>query len=213
MNFEFCCNATAHLSLRPQLFGMPGFLENNRYRSRSRPGWLLSLSLGDDEKALVRWRTVEKHHRAQTEGRDGVLCDDRIRVGEVTQVSGAFPQRSVDWMRQDITQVGQAQALIIIDGVLPPDSIIWKLAGPPAHPYAGMVSQEVFEHLALPDHIAMLIGWRTQQQAALPFEAAISHHDRHTHIYAIRVIRDYGMKDRREAPQYFRPAHDGPAAP
>lgn len=48
--------------LRPVLVAMPGFLENERFRSRTRPGYLLSLSLWADEKALVRWRTVEKHH-------------------------------------------------------------------------------------------------------------------------------------------------------
>ncbi len=31
----------------------------------TRPGWLLSLSTWADEKALVRWRTRERHHLAQ----------------------------------------------------------------------------------------------------------------------------------------------------
>ncbi len=52
-------------SLRPELQAIDGFVENIRYRSLTRPGWLLSLSTWADEKALVRWRTRERHHLAQ----------------------------------------------------------------------------------------------------------------------------------------------------
>lgn len=189
--------------LRPELVNMPGFLENERFRSRSRPGYLLSLSLWDDEKALVRWRSVEKHHQAQSDGRDGVLDDYHIRVGEVTRVAGPFADRPVGWMRQDETRVGQAEALTIIDGTVSPDSALWKLANNAARNTSGVVSQDVFDHLTMPGRIAMLIGWHTQAQANAFAEAAMRHNDVHAHIYAIRVIRDYGLKDRREAPQFY----------
>jgi heme-degrading monooxygenase HmoA len=191
--------------LRPVLNAMPGFLENERFRSRSRPGYLLSLSLWDDEKALIRWRTVEKHHEAQMEGRQGVLDDYHIRVGEVTRVAGTYADRTVGWMRQDETQVGQAEALTIIDGIVPPDSSLWKFADKPVIGQDGVVSTEIFDHLTTPGRIAMLVGWRSQQDANAFAEAAMQHNDAHAQIYAIRVIRDYGLKDRREAPQYYPP--------
>lgn len=189
--------------LRPELIKMPGFLENERFRSRSRPGYLLSLSLWDDEKALVRWRTMEKHHEAQAEGRQGVLDDYHIRVGEVTRVAGPFADRSVGWMRQDQTQIGQAEALTIIDGVVSPDSSIWKLADNVATDHAGVVSRDTFDHLTTPGRVAMLIGWQTQDEANAFAEEAMRQNSAHAQIYAIRVIRDYTLKDRREAPQFY----------
>ena len=41
-------------ALRPELFLVPGLLDNLRYRSRTRPGWLVSLSTWREKPALVR---------------------------------------------------------------------------------------------------------------------------------------------------------------
>ena len=54
--------------LKPELEAIDGFVENIRYRSLTRAGWLLSLSIWRDEKALVRWRTKAVHHGAQEKG-------------------------------------------------------------------------------------------------------------------------------------------------
>ena len=51
--------------LRPELEQIEGFVDNIRYRSLTREGWILSLSGWRDEKALVRWRTRAKHHDVQ----------------------------------------------------------------------------------------------------------------------------------------------------
>ena len=55
--------------LRPALERVDGFVDNLRYLSLTRPGWLLSLSTWRDEKSLVRWRTCPVHHGAQAQGR------------------------------------------------------------------------------------------------------------------------------------------------
>jgi heme-degrading monooxygenase HmoA len=47
--------------LRPELEKIDGFVDNIRYRSLTREGWILSLSGWRDEKALVRWRTQAMH--------------------------------------------------------------------------------------------------------------------------------------------------------
>ena len=44
--------------LRPELEQTDGFIENERFSSLRREGWLLSLSIWRDEKAVIRWRTV-----------------------------------------------------------------------------------------------------------------------------------------------------------
>lgn len=62
---QFDTYLTIAKSLRPELANIDGFIENIRYKSLSRPGWILSLSFWRDEKSLVRWRTTATHHMAQ----------------------------------------------------------------------------------------------------------------------------------------------------
>jgi heme-degrading monooxygenase HmoA len=181
-------------SLRPALAAVPGFLENERFRSRTRDGYLLSLSLWDNEKALVHWRSLERHHAAQQRGRQGVLHDYRIRVGEVTRVAGRFADRDVGWMRKDQTDAGHVTALTLIDGVLDANASLV---------HADAIERDVFEHIHTPERMALLSGWHTQQEADDFAATAIGQSNAGTNIYAIRVIRDYGFRDRREAPQYY----------
>ena len=71
--------------LRPELERIDGFVDNIRYRSLTRPGWILSLSGWRDEKSLVRWRVTASHHRVQAKGRSDVLLDYHLRVGQLTR--------------------------------------------------------------------------------------------------------------------------------
>lgn len=67
--------------LRPELEAVEGFVDNIRYKSLLREGWILSLSGWRDEKSLIRWRTKTKHHEAQQKGRDQILQDYQRRSG------------------------------------------------------------------------------------------------------------------------------------
>ena len=60
--------------LRPELEQIDGFVDNIRYRSLTREGWILSLSGWRDEKAVVRWRTQMRHHETQEKGRTEISC-------------------------------------------------------------------------------------------------------------------------------------------
>ena len=71
-------------SLRPELEQIDGFIDNERFSSLRREGWLLSLSIWRDEKAVIRWRTAARHHEIQQKGRSEVFRDYRLRVGEIT---------------------------------------------------------------------------------------------------------------------------------
>jgi heme-degrading monooxygenase HmoA len=70
--------------LRPELVQVGGFIDNIRYRSLTREGWILSLSGWRDEKAVVRWRTAMRHHMVQEKGRSEILLDYHLRVGQIT---------------------------------------------------------------------------------------------------------------------------------
>ena len=188
--------------LRPELAKVRGFVENERFRSRSRPGVLLSLSLWDDEKALVRWRALETHRSAQHEGRDRVFEDYHLRVGEVTRVTGPFADREVGWMRHDATEVGQSRTLTVVDGVLSAPLRQFIDAGLSDGPH--IVGHDHFDHLSEHDRSAIVVGWNSSDAAHGFAEQLAARATQATRLYTIRVIRDYGLRDRREAPQFSR---------
>lgn len=176
--------------LRPELAQIDGFIDNRRFRSRGRPGWLLSLSLWRNEKAVVRWRSHGGHHAIQAKGRAEVFCDYRLRVGEVSAENGVgLPQ-----LRFDETETGAAKAISILEeptGETPPDG-------------AGLVEWDLFDGITVEGSRLMLSSWR--DAAALQAWAGMLAEVRRD----VRVIRDYGMRERTEAPQYHRV--DAPAA-
>ena len=94
--------------LRPELEQIDGFVDNVRYRSLTRDGWLLSLSGWRDEKALVRWRTKAKHHVVQEKGRTEVLLDYHLRVGQLTRDTRLPEGQALHEQRLDETETGAA---------------------------------------------------------------------------------------------------------
>ena len=191
--------------LRPRLAGEPGFIENGRFRSRSDPGTLLSISLWDDEKSLVRWRTAGPHHDAQVRGRAGVLAAYGIRVGEVAEAWGRHADgRALGWMRHDETGAGDARALVLLDGAAPPGSALAELAEQfSGRAGSGAFEADVFDHLQGGDRVALLTAWRTIGEARAFGRVAAPRVGKDGSVLVIRVIRTYGMDDRVEAPQFF----------
>jgi heme-degrading monooxygenase HmoA len=197
--------------LRPALERMDGFVDNVRYRSLTRPGWLLSLSIWRDEKSLVRWRTHAGHHAVQEQGRAGVLRDYHLRVGPLVADTGAPAGQALAPQRLDETQVGAARALVLVDARRDPGRLAADAPAATARALgldeaaAGLVQWDVFEAVPAPGEALLLAAWH-DEAAARAFEqhAALPPGARRRRV---RVVRDYGLADRREAPQYF------PAAP
>jgi heme-degrading monooxygenase HmoA len=185
--------------LKPELEAIDGFAENIRYRSLTREGWLLSLSTWRDEKALVRWRTRAKHHGAQERGRFEVFRDYHLRVGEL--IGGGSAERS------DETEVGAGTAVTLIDAKRTAD---WVRAHSPEQVAAslglridapGLVAWDVFDAVLTPGDIILMITTRDQKAAdALEHGMPLGDGAR---LRRVRILRDYGMFDRREAPQYY----------
>ena len=193
--------------LKPELEGVDGFVDNVRYRSLTRDGWILSLSGWRDEKAVVRWRTRVRHHRAQAKGRSQILSDYHLRVGEVTRDTRPPEGHALREQRLDETQVGAGTAVTLIDARLPPDWI--AAAGPDAVAArlgfvpgaAGLVGWDAFDAVLTPGDGILLASWR-DPDAAAAFEHGLALGDG-ARLRRVRVVRDYGLFDRREAPQYF----------
>src|ERR1700761_8149413 len=102
--------------LRPTLEQMDGFVDNERFESRQRPGWILSHSTWRDEKSVVRWRTFAEHHAVQARGREEVLSDYHLRVGDVTDDSAG----PVHPQRYDATEIGAAKVVTLTELTPPP---------------------------------------------------------------------------------------------
>jgi len=193
--------------LRPELEQIEGFVDNIRYRSLTREGWILSLSGWRDEKAVVRWRTMVKHHEIQAKGRSEVLLDYHLRVGQLTQDTRLPNGYALHEQRLDETEVGAGTTVTLIDAKRPPewvkearpdDIAEWLGLAPDA---SGLVAWDVFDAVLTPGDIILLVSWRDHASAEA-FEGSVSLKDG-ARFRRVRVVRDYGMFDRREAPQYY----------
>lgn len=194
--------------LKPILEGIDGFIDNERFESLMRPGWVLSHSSWRDEKSLVRWRAQGEHHAVQRKGRDEVFADYHLRIGEV--IHDSIPQEcSSEGRRLDKTETGIAKLasfteLTPHDGIdlgERPDELLAQIG---LARLPGLVEHDLFASIYNPGKLALLASWRDVDVAKdfMPKPVAGAAALRHR---TVRIIRDYGRFDRREAPQYFPP--------
>jgi heme-degrading monooxygenase HmoA len=175
--------------LRPELLQVRGFIDNERYSSERTEGRLLSLSTWEDEKALIRWRTQARHHDVQRQGRFEVFEDYHLRVGEVLSDSD---EQDLPHSRLDLTEVGAAPAVTVTETVagggasLPPSS-------------EELLDAESYSGITIPGKRLTLASWFSDEAAG----AWMEREHAGTRCRHVRVIRDYGMHRREEAPQYF----------
>ena len=187
-------------ALKPELEKIEGFLDNERFESRRRKGCLLSLSLWRDEKALIRWRTMEHHHKVQEKGRFEVFEDYHLRVGEVTADTDPPKGQKLAQQRLDETETGTAKALTITEWNGPAADL-----GLPREGAEGLVTHEVFESITNKGKLLLLVSWRDGATAASWHPAKVA--GKAPRHFQVRIIREYGMFDRRDAPQYYPALH------
>jgi heme-degrading monooxygenase HmoA len=194
--------------LRPELEKIDGFIDNNRYASLSRDGWLLSLSSWRDEKSLIRWRTESTHNKIMQAARDRIFSDYRLRIGQTVSDTRLPAGQILRDQRLDVTEVGQGSAVSLHDGKFSPDWVRQAGAEEVAKSLGvntsapSLVSWDVFDALMAPGNVIAVVTWRDQEAAEASLgNAATTDVAR---LRAIRIVREYGMFDRREAPQYFK---------
>jgi heme-degrading monooxygenase HmoA len=192
--------------LKPELEKIDGFIDNERFGSKRTAGRVLSLSTWRDEKAVIRWRTLGVHHGVQEKGRLEVFEDYHLRVGEITADNEVPKGQQLRELRFDVTDTGNAKVVTISElvpakgGKLPSADLVTDL-GLPKTGTAGVIDQEIFESIYNPGKLLLLVSW--------PNAAAVEHWKPRTvaegklRHRCVRVIRDYGMFDRREAPQFY----------
>lgn len=193
--------------LKPILEGIDGFIDNERFESKRRPGWILSHSTWRDEKSVVRWRTVAQHHDTQQRGRDEVFQDYHLSVGEIVLDTTPPDGMPIIEQRLDETEVGPAKFVTLTE-VHPTSSETQPASAATLldrllfdRDASDLVDYDVFTSIYNEGKSALLASWRHRQSAErfkprLLAGVSIRHR-------IVRVVRDYGMFDRRESPQYY----------
>jgi heme-degrading monooxygenase HmoA len=196
--------------LKPLLERIDGFVDNERFESLARPGWLLSHSTWRDEKSVVRWRTQGEHHGVQGRGRSEIFQDYRLRVGEIVADTAVPAGMQLREQRLDETETGAAKLATLTevvmagDGELSHADLQLDLTSP------DLVGCEIFKSIYRARKFALLAGWRSAA-AGTGWRPRASGDCRELRHRALRVVREYGMFDRREAPQFHAPAARAPA--
>jgi heme-degrading monooxygenase HmoA len=189
--------------LKPKLEAIDGFTDNERFKSLRDERRLMSLSTWRDEKALIRWRTQGEHHGVQEKGRFEVFEDYHLRVGEIFADSKTPAAKQ---QRFDETEIGEAKVVSLTEvepnqkGDVSNESFAAQLGLDRVGP--GVIQQETFESITIPGKLLLLVSWRNAKAAEsfLPRSPAGAKSLRHR---SVRIIRDYGMFERREAPQFY----------
>jgi heme-degrading monooxygenase HmoA len=178
----------------------------NVLRARVRSDWLLSLSTWRDEKSVIRWRTQVKHHLTQEKGRSEVFSDYHLRVGEIA--ADTHPPMELREHRFDTTEVGRSKFCTIVEIVPNTDhelaegeeDLLRAIELDRSSP--GLNEVEIYDSIYNPGKVLVLGSWAEAARAerfhpgATPNVESVRHR-------LVRVIRDYGMYDRRETPQYY----------
>ena len=167
--------------LRPELLRMDGFLGNERFESRREPGKMLALSSWRDEAALAAWRAHAGHRVAQARGRRDIFSDYRLRIGETVGSAADGTARAVS-----LVEVEPGAAPVAPD--LAADAV---------------EDRETFESIYNPGKLAVVLSWR-DMATAVPWLAHPDLAGPGRQHRLMRVVRDYGLTRREEAPH--RPA-------
>jgi heme-degrading monooxygenase HmoA len=194
--------------LKPILEKIDGFVDNERFESLLRPGWVLSHSTWRDEKSVVRWRTEGEHHVVQAKGRFEIFQDYHLRVGDVTFDTDPPREAPVRERRFDETEVGKAKLVTFAEITPHKDAAFASRADLlPAHLGLDLKNEAIAEHdvwasIYNPGKMALLVAWKDAGSADLwtpkPIDGVETLRYR-----KVRVVRDYGRFDRREAPQFY----------
>src|ERR1700742_4016891 len=192
--------------LKPILETIDGFVDNERFESRLRPGWVLSHSTWRDEKSLVRWRTEGEHHKVQAKGRFEIFSDYHLRIGDVTSDTAPPKEAPILERRFDETEAGEAKFVSFTE-ITPRKGAAFANQADllPAHlgldlKAGGVVEHDVWASIYNPGKMALLISWKDAKAADSWTPKMIDGIESLRHR-KIRVVRDYGRFDRREAPQ------------
>jgi heme-degrading monooxygenase HmoA len=181
-------------SLKPDLTAMGGCLFLDRFRSLSRDNLILSYQIWQDEGSMTAWRVHAHHHDVQTLGRDRVFSDYRLRIAQV--VYDAKPGQPI-WQPERRTPYNDPARR-------PPTYVLATESKSARLPVMPEWQSEVFASVYRDGQFAHLIEL-PDQQAGVALASQLFDEPTTDYVRIVEVVRDYGMYDRTEAPQFYPP--------
>jgi heme-degrading monooxygenase HmoA len=177
--------------LKPVLEKHTGMVWLDRFKSLSRDNLILSHQLWEDEAAIVRWREDERHKGSQTAGRYKHFQDYRIRIAELfARVEQGRPV-------EKFVPGPDADGGFVVAG---------HSEGKPLQGFS--------ESFASVNVDGAFVGLNEAADEADARErlAGMAADPAMTWGFAARMVRDYGMYQRDQAPQDYPPVEPSGAA-
>jgi heme-degrading monooxygenase HmoA len=200
-------------TLQPELEQAPGFIEDVRYRSLSRDGWILSLSLWSDEEAVIGWHMRMPGEERKEKDWRPLLADYRLRVGEVISDSRPPQDQQVAAFAAGAGGAGEGDYLTLIEAK---QTAEWVRANNPQeaalylgfdlYSYGDCISWDIFDSLSNPGEIILVVTWKDAQSASDHAATQIVPDD--ARVRVVRVARD-DMKFGPEQTSSDQPAASG----
>jgi heme-degrading monooxygenase HmoA len=181
-------------SLKPSLEAMGGCLFIDRFKSLSRKNLLLSYQIWQDEGSMIAWRVDAKHHKVQETGREKVFADYRIRIAQV--IHEERPEKAA-WHPERLSPYNDPMRR-------PPTYVVASESRNGELPAATTWRYDVFESVYRPGIFAHLVDVPSSD-AGVGFGKQLFADSTTKYFRVFEVMRDYGMFDRGEAPQYYPP--------
>ena len=179
-------------ALKPALTAMGGCLFIDRFKSLTRQNLLLSYQIWQDEGAMTAWRVDAGHHKVQEIGREKVFSDYRIRIAQV--IHEARPGKPI-WQPERRTPYNDPARRR-------PTYVIAAELKSPEPPVRSQWNRDAFESVYRPGCFAHLFDL-PDYQSGLDFGVRLFADPTTEYFRIFEVMRDYGMYDRAEAPQFY----------
>jgi heme-degrading monooxygenase HmoA len=181
-------------SLKPSLEAMGGCLFIDRFKSLNRKNLLLSYQIWQDEGSMIAWRVDPKHHTVQETGREKVFDDYRIRIAQVLHEER--PEKSA-WRPERLSPYNDPKRR-------PPTFAVASESRNRELPVETPWKRDVFESVYRPGKFAHLVDVPSSD-AGVAFGRRLFADSTTEYFRVFEVMRDYGMFNRGEAPQYYPP--------
>jgi heme-degrading monooxygenase HmoA len=181
-------------SLKPELEAMGGCLFLDRFKSLSRDNLILSYQIWQDEGSLTAWRVQAHHHDVQTLGRDKVFSNYRIRVAQVI----------FEAKRGQPVWQPESRSLYNDPKRRPPTYVLATESKSVKLPVACNWHNEAFASVYREGQYAHLIEL-PDEQCGVALAPRLFDEPSTDYVRIVEVVRDYGMYDRTEAPQFYPP--------
>jgi hypothetical protein len=150
----------------------------------------------------------------QEKGRSEILLDYHLRVGQITHDTHVPSGQRIDEQRLDETEIGEGTTVSFVDAKRPANLLETTNAVEIAEYLGfdqnapGLVGWDVYEAVLTSGDLILMMVWKTNADAEA-FRKSVKLPER-GRLRRVRIVRDYGMFDRREAPQYYPPAKREP---